>query len=69
MHCQIEPAYRRARKIVYKTIAEDWSCAFEIFASETETVGVWGTRAPRLEIVRKSGTLSVDLDKFLARLS
>ena len=35
--------------------------------SEGEIVGVWEARAPRLEIVSKSDTLSVDLDQFLVK--
>ena len=45
---------------------------FFIFANsepEAEIVGVWGATPPRLEIVVKSDTLSVDLDQFLVKLS
>ena len=31
--------------------------------------GVWGREPPRLEIVSKSDTFSVDLDQLLAKLS
>ena len=32
-------------------------------------MGVWGAKAPRLEIVCKSDTLSVDFEQFLVKLS